>query len=173
MTKQKSLRVDRVIYPDLPTTENGVTTYNLKVIADGNTKTLPCTSQAYKDFFTYRPDGSKYATYTAWLKLNDDGLVYDVTMVLNPADGSFKQELPDGRVIAQSDKLIFERHAGEKEFEPFLIPTMVGVGTVEAIMGALRDSSKLEVSQILLDKYKIHQIAQRDGVEEVTVDLKR
>lgn len=169
----KMERISRFSIPDLPIEDGENTSFKLKIVTmDGRQEERPCTQDAYKDFYKFRPDMQTQVTFM--LKYNADGQVCDYSEVINAAPaGMFKQEMQDGRIIDSSERLIFDRKLGTKAYEPVFIPVMVGTATVEAIMDALRDGPEVEVSQLLLGKYEVHEITQRAGMESVVVDLNR
>ena len=172
MTKQSKWEmVERFVTPDLPTESDGKTQYKLKVVTkQGAQVERDCTKEVYADFHRCRPDMETKCTFM--LKSNEDGLVYDYAPITRPPENTlFKVELPDGSVIENFDKLVFERRVGEKEFNPTIVPSMVGMGTVEAIWDELMKAEKLLVDTKLMGRYRIFEIAQRAGKEVVTVDL--
>lgn len=158
--------------PDLPIESGGQISYKLKCVTrEGKQAEYPCTEQAYKDFQKFRPD--KKTKVFFYLKVKD-GLVFDYSEVMGPPPaGMFKQEMADGRIIESSERLIFERKVGDKEFDPVFTPAMVGVGTVSEILAALNSAKELEPQDQILGKYSIYEVAQRAGKEVVTVDLGR
>ena len=166
-------QIARFVIPDLPSEENGQTIYKLKCITKGGKQIEKlCTEQAYREFQKFRPD--KKTKLFFYLKINDEGLVFDYSEVLGPPPaGMFKQEMPDGRVIESSDRLIFERKIGDKEFDPVFTPDMVGVQTVTDVLAALNNAKEIEAQDVLLDKFTVYEVAQRANKEVVTVDIGR
>lgn len=166
-------RVDRFETPNLPEEDAGTVKYALQCVTpQGQRVQRSCTKKAYTEFLRFRPDMKTKCTFM--LKYDGEGLVHDYNEVMRPpVNGLFKQEMEDGRVIGDFDKLVFERKAGEKDYDAVIIPEMVGINTVEALTAALKDVTNLEVDQELLGRYKVHEIAQRAGIESVTVDLKQ
>lgn len=176
----KMEQIKRFVVPNIP--ENGkpekgedpnATVYKLKCV-DMRDQLVekPCTADAWKMFNRYHPENKTKVSF--YLKINDTGLVFDYSEVLTPPPaGMFKQEFEDGRVIESSDRLIFERKIGTKDFDPVFTPDMVQVATVESILAALNAAEELVAGEKVGGRYDVYEITQRMGKEVVVIDIGR